>query len=150
ITITGDGVATDASLFFGLWLQKPLRLAAANPSGVRLADAIAAFVDLSRPGPVLELGAGTGSLTRGLLRAGCQPERIIALEREPRLVTVLRRKFPAITVLDRLAPGGRFIQLTNAFFSPLARDQLGIAGRAVGQIWLNLLPAQIWCYSEVP
>ena len=186
-------MATDASLFFGLWLQKPLRLAAANPSGVRLADAIAAFVDLSRPGPVLELGAGTGSLTRGLLRAGCQPERIIALEREPRLVTVLRRKFPAITVLegdatrvdehlairaeqlcavisslpikwfsaseqyavvrpclDRLGSGCRFIQLTNAFSSPLARDQLGIAGREVGRIWLNLLPAQIWCYSEAP
>ena len=193
MNITGDGVATDASIFFGLWLQKPLRLAAANPSGVRLADAIAAFVDLSRPGPVLELGAGTGSLTRGLLRAGCQPERIIALEREPRLVTVLRRKFPAITVLegdatridehlairaeqlcavisslpikwfsaseqyavvrpclDRLGSGGRFIQLTNAFSSPLARDQLGIAGREVGRIWLNLLPAQIWCYSEAP
>ncbi len=193
MTIRGDGVATDASIFFGLWLQKPLRLAAANPSGARLADAIAAFVDLSRPGAVLELGAGTGSLTRGLLRAGCQPERVIALEREPRLVKVLRRKFPAITVLegdatridehlaicaeqlcavisslpikwfsaseqyavvrpclDRLGSGGRFIQLTNAFSSPLARDQLGIAGREVGRIWLNLLPAQIWSYSEAP
>jgi phosphatidylethanolamine/phosphatidyl-N-methylethanolamine N-methyltransferase len=191
MTRTGDGVATDASVFFGLWLKKPLRLAAANPSGARLADAIAAFVDLSRSGPVLELGAGTGSLTRGLLRAGCRAERVIALEREPRLVAVLRREFPAITVLegdatkideylavraeqlcavvsslpikwfseseqyavvrpclDRLGPGGRFLQLTNAFSSPLAREQLGIAGHEVGRVWLNLLPAQIWCYSE--
>ena len=136
-------------------------------------------------------GAGTGSLTRGLLRAGCRPERIIALEREPRLVTVLRKKFPAITVLegdatrigehlanhaeqlcavvsslpikwfstseqyavvrpclDRLGPGGSFIQLTNAFSSPLSEAQLGIVGREVGRVWLNLLPAQIWCYFE--
>lgn len=186
-------MAPGASVFFGLWLQRPLRLAAANPSGARLADAIAGFVDLSRPGPVLELGAGTGSLARGLLRAGCRSERIIALEREPRLVTVLRREFPAITViegdatrigeylavrgeqlcavisslpikwfsaseqyavvrpcLDRLGPGGRFIQLTNAFSSPLTREQLGIAGQEVGRVWLNLLPAQIWCYSEGP
>src|SRR5215831_6861794 len=193
MTMTGDSVATNASVFFGLWLQKPLRLAAANPSGARVADVIAAQVDLARPGPVLELGAGTGSLTRGLIRAGCSPERIIALEREPRLVSILRREFPAITVLegdatqigehlaacaeqlcavisslpikwfsaseqyavvrpclDRLGPGGRFIQLTNAFSSPLAREQLGISGQEVARVWLNLLPAQIWCYSEGP
>jgi len=193
MTRMGDSVATNASVFFGLWLQKPLRLAAANPSGARLADAIAALVDLARPGPVLELGAGTGSLTRGLIRAGCHPERIIALEREPRLVTILRREFPAIAVLegdatqigehlaaragqlcavisslpikwfsateqyavvrpclDRLGPGGRFIQLTNAFSSPLARERLGISGQEVCRVWLNLLPTQIWCYSEGP
>ena len=183
----------DASIFFGLWLQKPLRIAAANPSGTRLADAVARCIDLKRPGPVLELGAGTGSLTQGLVRAGCPPERIIALESEPALVAVLRREFPAITViegdatqiggylagkverlasvvsslpikwfpveaqravvgpcLDLLGPGGRFLQLTNAFASPLAIESLGIAGREVGRVWLNLLPAQIWAYSKRP
>ena len=89
----------DASVFFAPWLQKPLRIAAANPSGARLADAVARCIDLTRPGPVLELGAGTGSLTQGLVRAGCSPERIIALEREPALVAVLRREFPTMTVI---------------------------------------------------
>jgi phosphatidylethanolamine/phosphatidyl-N-methylethanolamine N-methyltransferase len=187
----GGNVAADATIFFGLWLQKPLRIAAANPSGARLADAIARHVELERPGPVLELGAGTGSLTRGLVRAGCPPERIIALEREPRLVTVLRREFPGMTVIEGdatrigeylegraerlsavvsslpikwfpveaqraivkqcfelLGPSGRFLQLTNAFSSPLAIDQLGIAGQEICRIWLNLLPAQIWSYSQ--
>ena len=96
----GDRVNADASVFFALWLQKPLRIAAANPSGARLADALARCVDLARPGPVLELGAGTGSLTQGLVRAGCPPERIIALEREPALVAVLRREFPVMTVIE--------------------------------------------------
>jgi phosphatidylethanolamine/phosphatidyl-N-methylethanolamine N-methyltransferase len=183
----------DASVFFALWLQKPLRIAAANPSGDRLADAVARCIDLARPGPVLELGAGTGSLTRGLVRAGCSPERIIALEREPALVAVLRREFPAMTViagdatrigeylagnverlagvlsslpikwfpaaaqnaivkpcLDLLGPGGRFLQLTNAFSSPLPVHRLGIAGQEVCRVWRNLLPAQIWAYSERP
>jgi phosphatidylethanolamine/phosphatidyl-N-methylethanolamine N-methyltransferase len=186
-------VNADASLFFALWLQKPLRIAAANPSGARLADAVARCIDLERPGPVLELGAGTGSLTRGLVRAGCPPARIIALESEPALVAVLRREFPAITViegdatkigdhlagkverlagvvsslpikwfsveaqravvrpcLDLLGPSGRFLQVTNAFTSPLAVDRLGIAGRQVGRVWLNVLPAQIWAYSKRP
>ena len=183
----------DASVFFRLWLQKPLRLAAANPSGARLADAVARCIDLRRPGPVLELGAGTGSLTHGLVRAGCSPERIIALEREPSLVAVLRREFPTMTIiaddatqigehlvgrverlagvvsslpikwfpvdlqhavirpcLDLLGPDGCFVQLTNAFSSPLAVDRLGIAGQQVGRVWFNLLPAQIWAYRERP
>jgi phosphatidylethanolamine/phosphatidyl-N-methylethanolamine N-methyltransferase len=90
----------DAAVLFALWLQKPLRIAAAKPSGARLADAVARCIDLTRPGPVLELGAGTGSLTRGLVRAGCRPERIVALESEPALVAVLRRAFPAVTVIE--------------------------------------------------
>ena len=184
-------MAAHATIFFGLWLQKPLRIAAANPSGARLADALASFVDLRRPGPVLELGAGTGSLTRGLVRAGCPVDRIIAFEREPRLVTVLRREFPGMAVieddanrvgaylsgrierlcavvsslpikwfpletqaaivkpcLDHLGPGGRFLQLTNALSSPLPIEALGIAGEEICRVWLNLLPAQIWAYSQ--
>jgi phosphatidylethanolamine/phosphatidyl-N-methylethanolamine N-methyltransferase len=187
----GKSMAADAGVFFALWLQKPLRIAATNPSGMRLADAMAAQVNLRRPGPVLELGAGTGSLTRGLIRAGCPPDRIIALESEPDLAAILRQKLPGVTViegdatrlgkhpairatqlcsvvsslpikwfsskqqeavvrpcLDRMGPGGRFIQLTNAFRSPLAMHQLGISGREVARVWRNLLPAQIWSYWD--
>ena len=42
-------MAADATVFFGLWLQKPLRIAATNPSGTRLADALARCVALDRP-----------------------------------------------------------------------------------------------------
>jgi phosphatidylethanolamine/phosphatidyl-N-methylethanolamine N-methyltransferase len=186
-----DRLAADATVFFGLWLQKPLHIAATNPSSVRLADAVARRVEFARPGPVLELGAGTGSLTRGLLRAGCPPDRIIALEREPRLAAMLRRDFREMTViegdatrigryladrvdrlcavvsslpikwfpltaqravvdpcLDLLGLGGQLLQLTNAFSSPLPVDRLGIAGREIGRVWLNLLPTQIWSYSR--
>jgi len=184
-------VGAGATVFFGLWLQKPLRIAAANPSGARLADALAHCVELDRPGAVLELGAGTGSLTRGLVRAGCPPDRIIAVEREPRLAAVLRSEFPGIRViqgdatridenfagrerrlaavvsslpikwfpleaqraivrpcLELLGPGGRFLQITNAFSSPLPMERLGISGREVCRVWLNVLPAQIWAYSH--
>jgi phosphatidylethanolamine/phosphatidyl-N-methylethanolamine N-methyltransferase len=184
-------VTAGANVFFALWLQKPLRIAAANPSGPRLADAVARCIHLARSGSVLELDAGTGSLTQGLVRSGCSPERIIALEREPALVAVLRRQFPAITViagdatrvgeylarsverlagvvsslpikwfpaaaqhavvrpcLDMLGPDGRFVQLTNAFLSPLLVDRLGITGHEVARVWLNLLRTQIWVYSD--
>ena len=93
-------MSAGATVFFGLWLQKPMRIAAANPSGRRFADALARCVDLDRPGVVLELGAGTGSLTRGLVRAGCPPDRIIAVEGEPRLAAVLRSEFPRMRVIE--------------------------------------------------
>jgi phosphatidylethanolamine/phosphatidyl-N-methylethanolamine N-methyltransferase len=181
----------DAALFFGLWLQKPLQIAAITPSSPHLAAAMAALVDLRCPGPVLELGAGTGSLTRGLLAAGCPPERLFALERETALAATLRRRFPGIstivgdaTTLDsllaerridrlcavvsslpikwfpvltqaavvmpclgRLKSGGRFLQMTNAFSSPLAIAPLGIAGQRVAFVWRNLPPSQIWAYT---
>jgi len=182
----------DIALFFGLWLQKPLQIAAVCPSTDHLADAMAGLVDLARPGHVLELGAGTGSLTRGLLRAGCPPGRLVVFEREERLVAVLRREFDDITAiagdatelehhlraagiarlatvvsslpikwfppaaqravlqpcLDRLGASGRFLQLTNAFTSPVDIERLGIGGREAARVWLNLPPAQIWAYSS--
>ena len=183
----------DAALFFGLWLRRPLQIAAITPSGARLAAAMARLVDFARPGPVLELGAGTGSLTRGLLHAGCPAERLIALEREPRLTSALRRSLPGVCVitgdatalaglfaergvrqlcavisslpikwfplaaqrqvvepcLARLGPGGFFLQMTNAFSSPIAIGPLGIGGTRVAHVWRNLPPAQIWAYSAL-
>jgi len=93
-------MAVEAGLFFGLWLRKPLQIAAVYPSSDRLGDALAGLVDFDQPGAVLELGAGTGSLTRGLLRRGCPPARLIALEREPPLAALLRRDFPEIAVVE--------------------------------------------------
>ncbi|HWB50949.1 MAG TPA: methyltransferase domain-containing protein [Stellaceae bacterium] len=183
----------DHALFFGLWLQKPLQIAAVTPSSRRFACVMADLVDFARPGPVLELGAGTGSLTRGLLRAGCPAERLITMEREPRLAAMLRRSFPGIRTiagdatalpehltrlgvdrlcavvsslpikwfpvpeqrrvvepcLERLGPGGVFLQMTNAFASPVAMEALGIAGRRVALVWRNLPPSQIWAYSPL-
>jgi phosphatidylethanolamine/phosphatidyl-N-methylethanolamine N-methyltransferase len=182
----------DYALFFGLWLQKPLQIAAVTPSSKRLAQVMADLVDFDQPGPVLELGAGTGSLTRGLLRAGCPRERLIAVEREPQLAERLQHSFPGLTTicgdatalsehfvrhgidrlcavvsslpikwfpvadqrsivepcLSRLGPGGAFLQMTNAFASPIAVGPLGIAGELVAYVWRNLPPAQVWAYSK--
>lgn len=93
-------MAAEVGLFFGLWLRKPRELAAAVPSGPILADALGRLVALERPGHILELGAGTGSITRGLLRAGCPPHRLVVVEREPPLVHFIRRNLPGITMIE--------------------------------------------------
>lgn len=89
----------ETGAFLGLWLQKPLHIAAICPSGQPLSAAVARLADFDRPGRVLELGAGTGGLTRGLLDAGCPIERLVTLESESRLVAVLRSKFPGIETI---------------------------------------------------
>jgi phosphatidylethanolamine/phosphatidyl-N-methylethanolamine N-methyltransferase len=183
----------DYALFFGLWLQKPLQIAAVTPSSKRLGQVMAEMVDLDRPGPVLELGAGTGGITRGLLQAGCPRERLITLEREPSLAAALQRSFPGIETivgdataladhfarwgidrlcavvsslpikwfsleeqraiiepcLARLGPGGAFLQMTNAYVSPVAIGPLGITGERVAHVWRNLPPSQVWAYSTL-
>ena len=51
--------------------------------------------------------------------------------------------------LARLGPGGRFLQMTNAFTSPIATDPLGITGARVAHVWRNLPPAQVWAYTTL-
>ena len=93
-------MAAEVGLFFGLWLRKPRELAAAIPSGPILADALGRLVALDRPGHILELGAGTGSITRGLLRAGCPAHRLVVVEREPPFAHFIGQTLPGITVIE--------------------------------------------------
>jgi len=83
------------SLFFQLWLESPLSIAAVVPSSAALARALAAPVPLDDPESwVIELGPGTGVVTRALLARGLNPARLLAIEREPRLAELLVRDLP--------------------------------------------------------
>jgi len=90
----------DGALFFRHWLRHPLGMGAILPSSLAVVRAMASDVPFSRPGAVLELGGGTGVVTRGLLDAGCPPERLIVIEREPALADILRRRFGAARVIQ--------------------------------------------------
>jgi phosphatidylethanolamine/phosphatidyl-N-methylethanolamine N-methyltransferase len=83
-------------IFLRHWLRNPLGMGAALPSGPRVARALAREMELDRPGTVLELGAGTGTITGGLLAASCPPERLCLVENEPRLVDHLRAHYPGL------------------------------------------------------
>ena len=51
------------------------------------------------PGGV-ELGGGTDSLTSALLAAGVPRDKLIVIERDPRLVAHLRKHFTKVTVVE--------------------------------------------------
>ncbi len=48
---------------------------------------------------MLEIGAGTGSVTHALLERGVAPERLCAVELDPQLAAYLERQFPRVRVL---------------------------------------------------
>ena len=64
------------------------------PSGMPLARSMAAFAPRKGDGLVVELGAGTGTVTRQLLDAGIAPRRLVVVEQSPVMVSLLRERFP--------------------------------------------------------
>jgi phosphatidylethanolamine/phosphatidyl-N-methylethanolamine N-methyltransferase len=99
-------------MFFGLWLKAPTKIGAVAPSGPKLAAAmVRAAGDLSE-GIVLELGGGTGPMTRALLESGVAPERLIVFELDENLAAVLEKSVPGVTVLR--ADAGQADQILRA------------------------------------
>ncbi len=91
------------ALFLKRWLRRPFAMGAVIPSGRLLAEAMArATVEAlaGRPGHVVELGAGTGEVTKALLTAGIAPRRLALIERDPELVSFLRRHFTEPRIIE--------------------------------------------------
>jgi phosphatidylethanolamine/phosphatidyl-N-methylethanolamine N-methyltransferase len=90
----------DQVRFLKSWIEHPLKTGAVAPSGKPLARALAGAIDISVPGPVIELGPGTGVVTEALIERGLPQERILAVEYNPDFVTLLRKRFPRATILN--------------------------------------------------
>lgn len=82
--------------FLRQWLREPRSIAAIAPSGRELARRMAAAAGRART--VVELGAGTGAITRALLDNGVAAENLLVVERNPDLHEWLERRFPGVEV----------------------------------------------------
>lgn len=90
----------DELRFLQSWFQNPLKTGAVSPSGKALARMMAGYLDPAVPGPVIELGPGTGPVTRALLSRGFAPERLFLIEYNPEFCALLRRRYPGVTVIQ--------------------------------------------------
>ena len=95
-----DDAEKEAALFFVRWLRAPHRIGAVAPSSRHLGRAMAHQVLSAGPGPIIELGGGTGSVTKALLEAGIAPERLIVVERDEKLHRLLKTRFPKLRVIE--------------------------------------------------
>ena len=91
------------ALFLKRWLRRPLAMGAVMPSGRLLAEALARTTVREiegRDGHVIELGAGTGEVTKALLANGIPTARLALVERDPELAAFLRRHFNGPQIIE--------------------------------------------------
>jgi hypothetical protein len=90
--------ADDFGRFLKSWNQTPRAVGAVAPSGRLLAKIMA--TGLRSGARVLELGAGTGTLTTAILGSGVAAKDLTLVERDPQFVKILQRRFPTCRVLQ--------------------------------------------------
>lgn len=88
-----------AAAFVRALIRNPRAVGACCPSSPRLARAVAATVDPSADGLIVELGGGTGAITAALLARGVRPERLLVVERDPSLARHLQQRFRSVRVI---------------------------------------------------
>ena len=90
----------DEMQFIRSWIEKPLSTGAVMPSSKVLARVMARYVDPQSDGPVIELGPGTGPVTEALVQRGVDPKRLLLVEFNPDFCRLLRKRYPAATVVQ--------------------------------------------------
>ena len=90
----------DEMAFIRSWIEKPISMGAVTPSGRMLARAMARYVDPDIPGPIIELGPGTGAVTKALVDKGVEVERLVLVEFNPNFCKLLRQRYPEATVIQ--------------------------------------------------
>jgi len=94
-------LSRERRLFFLRWLKSPRSVGAVLPSSNGLGKAMAAQLSDLRPEEyVLELGPGTGPVTKALFSAGVPQNRLVLIEREHAFIEKLKHDFPEAIVLE--------------------------------------------------
>jgi phosphatidylethanolamine/phosphatidyl-N-methylethanolamine N-methyltransferase len=127
------GQVRNAGLFFKRWLANPLQMGSVIPSSPSLCRRIAALVRRAEDEVVVELGAGTGVISRALLAAGVPANKLVVVEIVPDMADHLRAALPGVNVIQG-----------DAFELPKALPQWmhGKVGTAICGIPLVLLPLE--------
>jgi phospholipid N-methyltransferase len=90
----------DRGLFLKKFLQKGRVISSAVPSSRSLVEGMLRHIDFTRPGTIVELGAGTGPVTEQVMERLQGFHRFVAIENDPDFCSVLRRRFPEVTLLQ--------------------------------------------------
>ena len=84
--------------FFKGWQRDKKGVGALLPTSSITARRMASVIDTSSGLPVLELGAGTGVITKAILERGVHPRNLVSLEYASHFYDLLRRRFPEVDI----------------------------------------------------
>ncbi|MER8637443.1 phospholipid N-methyltransferase PmtA [Mesorhizobium sp. M1365] len=90
----------DELKFFKGWIDKPKAVGSIVPTSSITAGKMASIVDPTSGLPVLEVGPGTGVITRAILAQGIKPENLYAVEYSTDFVRHLRQLYPGVNVIE--------------------------------------------------
>jgi len=127
---------SDTTLFLQEWLANPQRTGAVAPSSPKLAAAMARWLPAHPESYVLELGPGTGAVTEALLARGLREDRLVAIEKNPKLAQLLRDRFPCAQIIT--GDARRLDDLLS-----VRRDPIASVGAVISSLpLLNFPPAE--------
>src|SRR5580693_1014648 len=78
---------------------RPHQIGAILPSSQKLSAAMARWLPRDGDAYALELGPGTGSVTEALINRGLREDRLIAIEKSPKMADLLRARFPRAIII---------------------------------------------------
>ena len=96
----GPPKVANPAMFFRRWLANPLQMGSIIPSSSALCERIVRHTTRAHDEVVLELGAGTGVVSRALLDSGMPPDRLIVVEIVPDMADHLRDVLPGAIVIE--------------------------------------------------
>jgi len=111
----------DEIRFFRGMMQGPKTVGSIVPTSSITARRMASVIDIHSGLPVLELGPGTGAITKAILGHGVRPENLVAIEYSTDFHEHLLRTYPGVHFIN----GDAFdLQTTLGSFSDLTFDSV--------------------------
>ena len=90
----------DELKFFKGWIDKPRAVGSIVPTSSVTARRMASVINTKSDLPVLEVGPGTGVITKAILQRGVKPSELFAVEYSHDFVTHLTRNYPGVNVIE--------------------------------------------------
>jgi len=92
--------ALDEVRFLKTWIEHPLKTGAVSPSGPALAARMASYLDVVPGARFVELGPGTGVVTRAIFERGVSQKNLTVLEYSSEFCKLLHSRYPGLDVLE--------------------------------------------------
>jgi phosphatidylethanolamine/phosphatidyl-N-methylethanolamine N-methyltransferase len=87
-------------MFFRRWVANPLQMGSIVPSSPALCRRVVSQTKCAPDQAIIELGAGTGVISRALLDGGVEPQRLFVVEIVPSMTRHLGRVLPGARVIE--------------------------------------------------
>ena len=85
--------------FFKSWINSPKGIGSVLPTSGTTARKMASLIEEGTKAPVLELGPGTGAITKAILARGVAPSSLFSVEYAEEFIAELKAGFPGVNIL---------------------------------------------------